>query len=167
MLAAVTRGKLFDSFWNTVALILFSLPVIWTGSLAIAEFANPQRLAWFPSAGIHSMDTSHMTAFQYANDYLWHIVLPNSISGILTGVILQVSRAAGETAPAELEHQLMSLFRLCLELGGTLSGEHGLGLAKRDAFAALADPFQLHALRALKRALDPRNVLNPAIGLGD
>jgi len=28
-----------------------------------------------------------------------HIVLPNSISGILTGVILQVSRAAGETAP--------------------------------------------------------------------
>lgn len=30
---------------------------------------------------------------------IWHIVLPNSISGILTGVILQVSRAAGETAP--------------------------------------------------------------------
>jgi phosphate transport system permease protein len=28
-----------------------------------------------------------------------HVVLPNSISGILTGVILQVSRAAGETAP--------------------------------------------------------------------
>ena len=30
---------------------------------------------------------------------IWGIVLPNSISGILTGVILQVSRAAGETAP--------------------------------------------------------------------
>lgn len=30
---------------------------------------------------------------------IWHLVLPNSISGILTGVILQVSRAAGETAP--------------------------------------------------------------------
>ncbi len=30
---------------------------------------------------------------------IWRIVLPNSISGILTGVILQVSRAAGETAP--------------------------------------------------------------------
>jgi len=30
---------------------------------------------------------------------VWHVVLPNSISGILTGVILQVSRAAGETAP--------------------------------------------------------------------
>ncbi|HUR28883.1 MAG TPA: phosphate ABC transporter permease PstA, partial [Planctomycetota bacterium] len=33
---------------------------------------------------------------------IWHIVLPNSISGILTGVILQVSRAAGETAPVML-----------------------------------------------------------------
>lgn len=30
---------------------------------------------------------------------IWHVVLPNAISGILTGVILQVSRAAGETAP--------------------------------------------------------------------
>lgn len=30
---------------------------------------------------------------------IWHVVLPNSISGILTGVILQVSRTAGETAP--------------------------------------------------------------------
>lgn len=30
---------------------------------------------------------------------IWSVVLPNSISGILTGVILQVSRAAGETAP--------------------------------------------------------------------
>ncbi|MBF0339863.1 MAG: phosphate ABC transporter permease PstA [Magnetococcales bacterium] len=30
---------------------------------------------------------------------IWHVVLPNAITGILTGVILQVSRAAGETAP--------------------------------------------------------------------
>jgi phosphate transport system permease protein len=30
---------------------------------------------------------------------IWHVVLPNSIAGILTGVILEVSRAAGETAP--------------------------------------------------------------------
>lgn len=30
---------------------------------------------------------------------IWHVVLPNSLSGILTGVILQVSRTAGETAP--------------------------------------------------------------------
>jgi FAD/FMN-containing dehydrogenase len=69
--------------------------------------------------------------------------------------------AAGETAPEALESQLMGLFKLSVELGGTLSGEHGIGLAKRKAFLALSDPYQVAALRALKRALDPRNLFNP------
>jgi len=62
---------------------------------------------------------------------------------------------AGECAPLEMEAHLMALFRLCIRLGGTLSGEHGIGLAKRQAFLALSDPYQIEALRALKRALDP------------
>jgi FAD/FMN-containing dehydrogenase len=69
--------------------------------------------------------------------------------------------AAGETDPAQLDHQLLDLFRLALSLGGTLSGEHGIGLAKRDAFLALSDPAQIHTLRTLKRALDPHNIFNP------
>ena len=69
--------------------------------------------------------------------------------------------AAGETEPALLEHQLMALFRLAVELGGTLSGEHGIGLAKRDAFLALSDPAQIQMLRAIKQALDPCNIFNP------
>lgn len=69
--------------------------------------------------------------------------------------------AAGETEPEELNRQLLSLFRLCLDLGGTLSGEHGIGLAKRDAFLQLSDPYHIEALRALKRALDPEAIFNP------
>jgi FAD/FMN-containing dehydrogenase len=69
--------------------------------------------------------------------------------------------AAGETEPAALEDQLMALFRLALNLGGTLSGEHGIGLAKREAFLALSDPAQLRALRAIKQALDPHGIFNP------
>jgi FAD/FMN-containing dehydrogenase len=69
--------------------------------------------------------------------------------------------AAGETEPALLERQLMDLFRLALSLGGALSGEHGIGLAKRDAFLALSDPAQIQALRAIKQALDPHNIFNP------
>jgi len=69
--------------------------------------------------------------------------------------------AAGETAPERLEQQLMDLFRLALSLGGTLSGEHGIGLAKRDAFLTLSDPGHIQALRALKRAMDPQNIFNP------
>ena len=69
--------------------------------------------------------------------------------------------AAGATEPALLERQLLDLFRLTLGLGGTLSGEHGIGLAKRAAFLALTDPAQLQALRALKQALDPHGIFNP------
>lgn len=69
--------------------------------------------------------------------------------------------AAGETAPAELEAQVMALFRLSVELGGTFSGEHGIGLAKREAFLALSDPFQVEMLRGMKRALDPHGIFNP------
>ena len=68
---------------------------------------------------------------------------------------------AGETDPDLLDRQLMDLFRLVLGLGGTLSGEHGIGLAKRKPFLALSDPAQIQALRALKQALDPQNIFNP------
>jgi FAD/FMN-containing dehydrogenase len=69
--------------------------------------------------------------------------------------------AAGETDPVLLEDQLMALFRLALSLDGALSGEHGIGLAKRNAFLALSDPAQLRALRAVKQALDPHGIFNP------
>ena len=69
--------------------------------------------------------------------------------------------AAGDTDPAVIEGQVMELFRLAVGLGGTLSGEHGIGLAKREAFLTLADPGQLRALRALKQALDPCGIFNP------
>ena len=69
--------------------------------------------------------------------------------------------AAGETPRPELDRQLMELFGLCVRLGGTLSGEHGIGLAKRDAFQHFADPYQIGALRSIKRALDPVGIFNP------
>ena len=69
--------------------------------------------------------------------------------------------AAGETEPAELERCLSELFQLCLKLGGTLTGEHGIGLAKREAFLALMDPYHVEALRRMKQALDPCGIFNP------
>ena len=68
---------------------------------------------------------------------------------------------AGDLEPALLDRQLMDLFRLALSLGGTLSGEHGIGLAKREAFLGLSDPAQIQALRAVKQALDPHGIFNP------
>jgi D-lactate dehydrogenase len=56
---------------------------------------------------------------------------------------------------------LPKIFELTLALGGTLSGEHGIGLAKRDFMAQAFTPETLTAMRAIKAALDPDGILNP------
>jgi FAD/FMN-containing dehydrogenase len=93
---------------------------------------------------------------------LERLAIPSVTYGHLGDGNLHVNLlGAGEADPAVLERQLMDLFRLSLSLGGTLSGEHGIGLAKRDAFLALSDPGQIQVLRALKQALDPSGIFNP------
>jgi FAD/FMN-containing dehydrogenase len=54
------------------------------------------------------------------------------------------------------------LFALAVRLGGTLSGEHGIGLVKRDALAAQLGETQLGLMRGVKHAFDPKGLLNPA-----
>ena len=45
--------------------------------------------------------------------------------------------------------------------GGSISAEHGIGTLKRDALARFGDAAKLAAGRAVKAALDPRNIMNP------
>jgi glycolate oxidase subunit GlcD len=54
-----------------------------------------------------------------------------------------------------------ALFELALRLGGTISGEHGVGFVKRNWLERQLGPraFELHT--AIKRAFDPQNLLNP------
>jgi FAD/FMN-containing dehydrogenase len=52
---------------------------------------------------------------------------------------------------------------LVVELGGSISAEHGIGVAKRDAFARSTPPAELTAMRSLKAALDPGAILNPGV----
>jgi len=72
---------------------------------------------------------------------------------------------AAETARAHAA--LPRLFALVLALDGTLSGEHGIGVAKRDYMAQAFDAATLDAMRAVKRALDPDGILNPGKVLPD
>lgn len=46
-------------------------------------------------------------------------------------------------------------------LGGSISAEHGLGSAKRDLADTYGDPVERDLTRTLKRALDPRGLMNP------
>jgi len=64
-----------------------------------------------------------------------------------------------ETARAKAA--MPKIFETVLALGGTLSGEHGIGVAKRDFMAQAFDAATLAAMRAVKAALDPVGILNP------
>jgi glycolate oxidase len=48
-----------------------------------------------------------------------------------------------------------------LRLGGTITGEHGVGLAKKQFLERMIEPPALEAMRKIKQALDPNNILNP------
>lgn len=62
---------------------------------------------------------------------------------------------------ARVEAAVKELFQVALELGGTLSGEHGIGIMKAPYLPLEAGPAGMEVMRAIKRALDPNNILNP------
>jgi D-lactate dehydrogenase (cytochrome) len=59
---------------------------------------------------------------------------------------------------AALEH---AMFDLVESLGGSISAEHGIGRLKAPEFARRADAAELAVMHALKKALDPKGILNP------
>lgn len=70
---------------------------------------------------------------------------------------------AGETPEeyAAAELVIDDITRLALSLGGTISGEHGIGSVKRHELPWQLDAAALDAQRAIKAALDPRGILTP------
>lgn len=66
--------------------------------------------------------------------------------------------------PAELhraEEAAADLFNLAVDLGGSISGEHGVGLVKNGQLARQWAPPAIAAHEAIKRAFDPKGLLNP------
>ena len=53
------------------------------------------------------------------------------------------------------------IMRMAIELGGTLSGEHGIGIAKAPYLKFEIHDSELNLMRSLKRLFDPNNILNP------
>jgi FAD/FMN-containing dehydrogenase len=74
-------------------------------------------------------------------------------------------RAAGHAAPDWYEAEGAAITRMVDDLvtaaGGSISAEHGIGQLKREEFARLAPPGRIHALQAIKHALDPLGIMNP------
>lgn len=54
-----------------------------------------------------------------------------------------------------------NLYREVYALGGRLSGEHGIGLKRKDALNKFINPYELELMRSIKKAFDPNLILNP------
>jgi FAD/FMN-containing dehydrogenase len=74
-------------------------------------------------------------------------------------------RAGGHATPSWYEAEGQKITRMVDDLvtaaGGSISAEHGIGQLKLREFERLAPPGRIHALRAIKHALDPLGIMNP------
>ena len=61
----------------------------------------------------------------------------------------------------KLPKALEDLYGVVRELGGTISGEHGIGSKRKDFMKLVASEAELEFMRKIKRAVDPNNILNP------
>lgn len=60
-----------------------------------------------------------------------------------------------------MEKAVAELFEVSIELQGTLTGEHGIGIAKAPFMTLEHDDVEMDMMRAVKNAFDPQNILNP------
>jgi glycolate oxidase len=79
--------------------------------------------------------------------------------GNLHPLILYDANRPGELARTEAFGA--EILELCLEVGGTITGEHGVGVEKIDSMCVQFTPAELETFHAIKRAFDERGLLNP------
>ncbi len=61
----------------------------------------------------------------------------------------------------DLPKGITEIFELCKSLGGTISGEHGIGLVQKNYMSILFSPHHLELMKNIKKVFDPNYILNP------
>ncbi len=79
--------------------------------------------------------------------------------GNLHPLMLYDSRNEGELRKAE--EMGSEIIKACIEMGGSLTGEHGIGLEKRDYMPIMYTDDDLEAMSKVKKVFDPEGLLNP------
>ena len=61
----------------------------------------------------------------------------------------------------DLPNAIREIFELCKSLGGTISGEHGIGLVQKKYLPIVFSPYHLQLMKDIKKVFDPNYILNP------
>jgi glycolate oxidase len=88
-------------------------------------------------------------------------VLGHAGDGNLHAIPLKNPESAVEHWEEILPSLLKDIYVMTAELGGTISGEHGIGHKRRDYMNLVMSEAHLDMMRNIKRALDPNHILNP------
>ena len=89
----------------------------------------------------------HSVCYGHAGDGNLHV---NIIKGDLTD----------EQWNGSLKKGIVEIFELVRSLGGTISGEHGIGLVQKEYLPIVFDPVQMRLMRSIKAIFDPHHILN-------
>ena len=133
-------------------------------SISDAERAEGQTLAHDVSVAVADMP-AFITDAAAKVESAFPGVIASGFGHLGDGNIHFHVRAGAHAAPDwyETEGERITRFvdDLVTAVGGSISAEHGIGQLKRAEFARLAPPGKIHALRAIKHALDPLGLMNP------
>ncbi|MFH1039226.1 MAG: FAD-linked oxidase C-terminal domain-containing protein [PVC group bacterium] len=139
-----------DKIWNTRRKLRDSLRAV-SPIISAQDVVVPRREISALMAGTEIIGRRHrleIVSFGHAGDGNIHVnFLKRDMDDRQWSDVLR--KATGE------------VFALAVELGGTISGEHGIGLSKRDYLPLALMPAAIESMRRIKHALDPNNILNP------
>jgi peptide/nickel transport system permease protein len=74
--SSIRQNTLADRVVTTFLFMLYSLPSFFTAVFMLNLLTRGTPVAWFPTSGFESLDTSQMTTLEYIADVAWHVFLP-------------------------------------------------------------------------------------------
>ncbi|MDQ3102132.1 MAG: FAD-binding oxidoreductase, partial [Bacteroidota bacterium] len=138
-----------DALWKlrrNVAVAVKGNSVYKEEDTVVPRFALPELLEGVKSIG--SRYGFQSVCYGHAGDGNLHV---NIIKGDLSE----------EFWVNELPQAIREIFQLTVALGGTLSGEHGIGSVQREYMDIAFDQRQLELMRSIKNVFDPAGIMNP------
>lgn len=118
----------------------------------VPRYALPELLEGVKKAGTKYGFSS--VCYGHAGDGNLHV---NIIRGTMSD----------EDWKTEVPKGIREIFELTVALGGTLSGEHGIGFVQKEYMNIAFPEHQLHLMKGIKNLFDPQNILNPGKILPD